>query len=78
MIIDQESIKMNTPKEALAVLSKVFADDPAYAWSWHCNIAMCSVDEGMERVAANRAASRFMKAAFGIDTIEMVKNGGPK
>jgi len=42
--------------------------DPEYAWSWHCNIAMASVDEGMEHGAANRAAARFMDLCFGVDT----------
>lgn len=42
--------------------------DPEYAWSWHCNIAMASVDEGMEHAAANRAAARFMHNCFGLDT----------
>lgn len=42
--------------------------DPGYAWSWHCNIAMASQDEGMEHGAANRAAARFMHTCFGVDT----------
>lgn len=42
-------------------------NDEAYAWSWHCNIAMAFVDEGSDRVLANNAAARFMKNAFGID-----------
>ena len=41
--------------------------DEGYAWGWHCNIAMASVDEGMDRDAANRAAARFMRH-FGVDT----------
>lgn len=55
--------------------SRAFADlraamqaDPGYAWSWHCNIAVASQDEGMEHGAANRAAARFMHTCFGVDT----------
>lgn len=53
---------------AMRTLSKRLQDDPGYAWSWHCNVAMASVDEGMSRPAADRAAARFMRNAFGIDT----------
>jgi len=43
-------------------------DDPDYAWGWHCNIAVASMDEGMDHAAANRAAARVMYSAFGVDT----------
>ena len=55
-----------TPADAVAALSKAFKNDPDYAWSWHCNIAMAAKDEGMKHKAANRAAARFMYNAFGI------------
>jgi len=43
--------------------------DPEWAWTYHCNLACAAMDEGMRGPAANRAAARFMKAAFGIDTL---------
>jgi hypothetical protein len=49
-------------------LSQAMKDDPEYAWAWHCNVAMASVDEGLNHLAANRAAARFMHLAFGVDT----------
>lgn len=54
--------------QAVATLSSCFASDPGFAWGWHCNLAMAAQDEGLDHVAANRAAARFMYAAFGIDT----------
>ena len=59
---------MNT-KEAMDHLRGTLKADPDYAWAWHSNIAMAAVDEGMEREAANRAAARFMKNCFGVDTL---------
>lgn len=58
---------MSVEKE-LKVMSEAMKADMDFAWSWHCNIAMASVDEGMDHAAANRAAARFMKLAFGVDT----------
>lgn len=40
----------------------------SWAWSWHCNIAVCAQDEGLEYQASQRAASRFMRLLFGFDT----------
>ncbi len=59
---------MNTVKEAMDLLSKEMQEDHSYAWSWHCNIAMASQDEGMCHTKANRAAAHFMYIAFQIDT----------
>jgi len=52
---------------AFRVLQYSLMIDTGYAWSWHCNLAMASVDEGMDHVAANRAAARFMKNCFDVD-----------
>ncbi len=57
-------------QKSIETLTGAVQSDPEYAWAWHCNIAMCSVDEGMERAAANRAAARFMKIFFNVDTTE--------
>lgn len=53
--------------DAMQALSEAMQLDPDYAWSWHCNIAMASVDEGMDQESANRAAARFMRLAFKAD-----------
>jgi len=46
---------------AVTRLIEALRDDPEYAWSWHCNIAMAFVDEGGEPIRANHAAARFLK-----------------
>ena len=55
-------------KRAFDVLKEAMQADSEYAWSWHCNIAMASINEGMEHMAANQAAARFMKLCFDVDT----------
>lgn len=60
--------KLLTVEHCFKVLSKAVKADASYAWSWHCNIAMASVDEGLDHAAANRAAARFMYMCFGVDT----------
>lgn len=57
-----------TTKEAMDHLRGALQSDPEYAWGWHCNIAMAAFDEGLDRDAANRAAARFMKNCFGVDS----------
>jgi hypothetical protein len=54
----------NAVERAMETLRRAMAEDPDYAWSWHCNLAMASVDEGMDHAAANKAAERFMRLAF--------------
>lgn len=64
----------NEVKEAMDVIKQAMKDDPAYAYSWHANIAMMCHDsiEGMahgESVrTGNEAARRFMKLCFGVET----------
>lgn len=66
--------KLNAPKfagtvpQAFAALKDAMRADYAYAWSWRCDIAMAAHDEGLNHAAANRAASRFMRMCFDIDT----------
>ena len=67
-ILDVERKELMVPKEAINCLSEAFKADPMYAHSWHSNIAVFAQDEGLSHVAANRAASRFMKLAFDIET----------
>ena len=63
-----------TAKWAMEVLSQRLKDDPDYAYSWHCNIAMAcydsmnDIDHEDRHTVSNEAASRFMKMAFDVDT----------
>jgi hypothetical protein len=54
--------------QAMAIVTKALQEDAGYAWSWHCNVAMAAVDEGMEHYAANQAAARFMYSLANVDT----------
>lgn len=54
--------------EAMKVVTEALRSDPDYAWSWHCNVAMASVDEGMGHYEANKAAARFIYSLAGVDT----------
>jgi len=48
-------------KEAFETLKKAIGDDPSYAWSWHCNIAMAAHDSGAgPHDACNRGAALFL------------------
>jgi hypothetical protein len=59
-----------TITDAFNRLKKALNDDPDYAWSWHCNIAVAYQDEGGTHQAANRAAARFMRNCFDADANE--------
>ena len=67
-----------TPSWAMTVLAKNFRDDPDYAYSWHCNLAMAfydsmnDIDHESRHRAANEAAGRVMKAFFDIETTYIV------
>lgn len=63
------------PQRALAALQKHLKEDDGYAWSWHCNIAVQIMDEGVDHATANRAAARIMKACFDVVAKEP-KSGG--
>jgi hypothetical protein len=54
--------------EALNIIKSAMRDDPHYAWTWHCNVAVSMMDEGAPHDAANAAAARFMRLAFDVDT----------
>lgn len=71
---------MNT-KEAVETLTQAFSDDPDFAHSWHCNVAMMCYDamrdskpflgdasHDARHFVANDAATRFMKLAFSVET----------
>lgn len=61
--------------QAMRMLSTALQDDPGYAQSWHCNIAMSFFDaagglvnDPARQRIANEAAKSFMKLAFGVET----------
>lgn len=58
-----------TLTEAFDTFRTTMRDDPEYAWSWHCNLAMPIMDStGVSHEAANKAAARLMQHLFAIDT----------
>lgn len=54
--------------QAMAIVTNALHADPDYAWSWHCNVAMSALDEGLDHYRANKAAARFMSLLAGVDT----------
>lgn len=68
MLNTATAIALNEVSEAFRIVMEAVQNDQGYAWAWHCNIAMASVDEGIKHKAANRAAARFMKICFDVDT----------
>ena len=52
--------KRNKVADAMAVVCDALRNDPDYAWSWQCNVAMPFVDQGGSRLDANRAAANFL------------------
>lgn len=60
---------MMSVAKALDVLKTAMAEDPSYAWGWHCNLAVPIMDgAGISREKANRAAAYIMQHIFEIDT----------
>lgn len=53
-------------RSPMCMLAEHIRQDPDYAWSWHCNLAVSAMDEGLDHAAANRSAARFM-CVFGVD-----------
>ena len=72
--------KMQYASPPMLALREEFEKDPAYAWSWHCNIAMAMYDEfpdsfwvpdrSEQHKICNKAAARFMKLAFDVETYD--------
>lgn len=62
--------KTITPKDikkAIKVLSIAMREDPAFAWGWHCNIAMVAQDAGAPHEQANKQTAAFMRHTFNVD-----------
>ena len=65
----EEGMRPDQISAALVALKRAMAEDPMYAWSWHCNIAMPIMDAtGVSHALANEAAARLMRHLFDIDT----------
>ena len=64
---DSSIVTKHVP-ESMATVSNAIRNDPGYAWSWHCNIAMAAVDEGVDHMTANKLAARFLMILTGVDT----------
>ena len=64
---DSSIVTKHVP-ESMATVSQAIRNDPSYAWTWHCNIAMAAVDEGVDHMAANKLAARFLMILTGVDT----------
>lgn len=63
----QPEQERNALPKAMNVVIAAMQADPGYAWSWHCNIAMAYVDEGVNRDVANQGAARFMKLLANVE-----------
>lgn len=74
----RETQSIPTVEAALELLTQAFRKDPDFAHGWHCNIAMACFDsigpsgveqnDAVRHKIANKAASRFMKMAFNVET----------
>ena len=58
---------MSVAKE-MEVIRSAIETDESYAWAWHCNLAMCAFDEGVDHTKSQYVAARFMQLCFGVDT----------
>lgn len=54
-------------KSPMSKLSKQLQNDPEYAWSWHCNVAVHMMDAGLSHKKSNKIAARFMYSIFGVN-----------
>lgn len=62
------------PALAMAILAKAMKEDPDYAWTWHCNLAMpihdsMSDTQPQRHALANIAAARIMAHVFDVNTM---------
>jgi hypothetical protein len=42
--------------------------DEAWAWSWHCAVAMYCIDRGCSHQQGNEIAATFMRGTWKVDT----------
>ena len=57
----REDTNKVTLSDSVRHVIRAMREDISYVWSWHCNIAMSAVDEGVDHETANRAAARFLQ-----------------
>lgn len=67
----------NPVSAAFDVLKTAMAEDPEYAWGWHCSIACSAMDEGLDKSQANHIAGRVMYMAFKVDTARIFPDRMP-
>lgn len=67
---------LNPVSMAMRALSRAMKADRAYAWAWHCNVAMAAIDAGAESPQAQAQAAQFMRNCFGVDTSQMAIDYG--
>ena len=65
-----DSGKIET-QDAIRKLVDALQTDPDYAWSWQCNIAVAAQDEGLNHLASNKAAARFL---YNLASVDMTKH----
>lgn len=57
-------------KVAFTILKETMHTDKGLAWYWYCKFAHAMIDEGVDRIIANKSAVRIMKGLFDIDTTQ--------
>lgn len=75
------NFKVRKTGKAYNTLAKAMRDDPDFAWSWHCNIAMPLLDNlnrgsaqnFITATEANEMACILMKHLFDVETKEPFK-----
>lgn len=69
-----EKLKIKLTSLALWWLRRRVKEDPEWAWGWHCQLAMTIKDRTpAQHEEANKAAGKFMRDLFDLDTAEVFK-----
>lgn len=67
--LDLEQVFDSPTSKGFNLVKDALQNDPGYAWSWHCNIAMAVCDSGVSHALSNKAAACFMQRCFDVDTL---------
>ncbi len=70
-ITEQKPPQLHTTKDGFDVVKSAVKSDEGYALTWHCNIAVAAIDEGVDHKTAQKIAARFMGWAFQVDTMRL-------
>ena len=65
--VDTPINPQSTVTESFKIIQQAMQEDTSYAWSWHCNIAVPMMDEGVKHKRANRSAANIMRNIFNVD-----------